>query len=230
MAKLRCTASGGGGGAVLVDLYSAAADVVTVSFGNNTYTYTTDSNGHVSAILPTGAVTFTSSIAKDPSDPSLSAAYSKTVNISNNTTEVYVMPDNVLYWYGYQSGNLEVCSTTNGWGAGSGYSFVNPTFNANNISLAAAASRRVGVGTKNMITSSTIKFIAKGVTANAGTYAEAISPISTKDLSAISGFSYLDADSTSDKYYSFSYTSAVGYMIMQSHNNRSSILYALWYE
>ena len=55
-------------------------------------------------INPTGStdITFTSSVAKNPNN--LSNYYSKTVSISSGTTSVYLMPDNTLYWYGYENG------------------------------------------------------------------------------------------------------------------------------
>ena len=48
--------------------------------------------------LPKGAITLYSSTAKNPSD--LTADYSKTVYVTEYTTQIYLMPDNALYWYG----------------------------------------------------------------------------------------------------------------------------------
>ena len=100
-----------------VDFYSAANDTVSYTgIDGQTHTITTDSSGHASAtitIQPTGSsLTFTSSVADDitlPSSgqqsyemPSSLGNYSKTIALTSGTTEVYVMPDNVIYWYGYK--------------------------------------------------------------------------------------------------------------------------------
>lgn len=56
-------------------------------------------------ILPSGSnITFTSSVAKNPSN--LSQNYSKNVSLTQNTTSVYVMPDRAIYWYGWTVGTI----------------------------------------------------------------------------------------------------------------------------
>jgi hypothetical protein len=40
-----------------------------------------------------------STAAKDPSNPTDS--YSKSVTVTDNTSEIYVMPDGAVYWYGW---------------------------------------------------------------------------------------------------------------------------------
>ena len=111
----------------LVTIYSAANDTVSFTDAAGSKTVTTDSSGvgTVAIVIQGGSqsITFTSSVAKNPS--SLSQAYSKTVTIGANTTEVYVMPDDVCYWFGYKSSDYEVCSIANGWD--SGVDYVAPT-------------------------------------------------------------------------------------------------------
>ena len=93
---------------ITVDLYSAASD--TVSFTDNTgaKTATTNSSGLASGVSIQyneldPDITFTSSVAKDPTN--LSNDYSKTVALTNATTDVYVMPQaENIYWYGYRNG------------------------------------------------------------------------------------------------------------------------------
>ena len=53
-------------------------------------------------INPSGStsITFTSAVAKDPDN--LSNDYTKTVSVTSATTEIKVMPDNALYWWGYE--------------------------------------------------------------------------------------------------------------------------------
>lgn len=110
------------------------------------------------------SVSFTSSVAKDPSD--LTEYYSKTVTITNSTTEVYVMPDNALYWWGYQSSDLEIISTANGWSISGASAYDNPTFTTHNILMnTTASSRTSGVGSKTAVTGNpTLKSIVNGIT------------------------------------------------------------------
>ena len=90
-----------------VDIYSAASDTISYTDDNGAQTVTTDATGKATGVSiditqpsigvdPT--ITFTSSIAKDPTD--LTADYSKSVTITENTTEIYVMPEGAVYWYG----------------------------------------------------------------------------------------------------------------------------------
>lgn len=98
-----------------VTVYSAASD--TVSFtdvtGAKTVTTDTDGQGSVSiTFIPNSTITFTSSYAKNLSD--LTQAYSKTITMTSNTTEVYVMPDETSFWFGYGNyANVE----SNSWGS-----------------------------------------------------------------------------------------------------------------
>jgi len=98
---------------VNVTLYGAVEDTITFTdeSGAKTETFASgQSSKSVSiAILPSGkSITFTSSVAKNPSD--LTANYSKTVSITNATTEVKVIPDNAIYWYGNTCDDI-----TGGW-------------------------------------------------------------------------------------------------------------------
>jgi hypothetical protein len=93
-----------------VDIYSAAGDTITFTDDNGTETATADSTGKAEGVSITitqpsvgvdPTITFTSSIAKDPSN--LSNDYTKTVTITDGTSEVYFMPESpdcMLYWYG----------------------------------------------------------------------------------------------------------------------------------
>jgi len=90
-----------------VDIYSAASDTLSYTDDNGAQTVTTDSTGKATGVSITitqpsvgvdPTITFTSSIAKDPTD--LTADYSKSVTITENTTEIYVMPEGAVYWYG----------------------------------------------------------------------------------------------------------------------------------
>lgn len=113
---------------ISVDFYSAANDTVSYTgLDNQTHTITTDSSGRASATItipPTGTtITFTSSVAKDPDN--LSNDYSKSIALTSATTDVYLMPDNTLYWWGYKKNNNIINTST---------SVLTPTYNTNYIS------------------------------------------------------------------------------------------------
>lgn len=89
---------------ISVDLYSASEDTVTFTDLNGSHTALTDTDGvatvSMTVLQHTGTdVAITSSVAKDPAN--LSNYYSTTKHVNGSTTEVFAMPDNTLFWYGY---------------------------------------------------------------------------------------------------------------------------------
>lgn len=142
-----------------ITVYSAASDTVSFTDVNGAKTVTTDTSGRgsvsITFIPPSASITFTSSVAKNPTN--LSQAYSKTITMTDNITSIYVMPNNVLYWWGYINGSA---STVNYHSA-----FTNlgkGTFNTNNISLSASNVAYQGdtFDAININSLSTIKMIA----------------------------------------------------------------------
>jgi hypothetical protein len=125
---------------ITVDVYSAANDTVSYAgLDAQTHTITTDSSGHATATItvnPSGStITFTSSVAKDPSN--LSNDYSKAVTLTSASTAIYVMPDNTLYWYGWTS---VAPTAVNAYPSGIGsadYGNTAPTLTANTNNLLA---------------------------------------------------------------------------------------------
>lgn len=97
-----------------------------------------------------------STVAKDPDN--LSNPYSKRVRITKSefggTTELYLMPDAVktLYWWGYESDNLEDLTSANGWTISGGYTFRAPTHNTNSITMTGGSGQFSGVATKTSVT------------------------------------------------------------------------------
>lgn len=175
-------------------------------------------------INPSGStsITFTSAIAKNPDD--LTADYSKSITITDATTEVYVMPDNALYWYGYQSSNLESNSTANGWS--NSRTFVEPIYNSNNIEFGpTATSTYSGVGNKNSISPVKVSIIAHGVTASNNKYST-LSSIASKNIANV----VAELDVTSSNTEKLDMTSNQPYFSYGAPNTRKSKLYALWYE
>lgn len=89
-----------------VTMYGAAGAIITWQNADGSNgSATMDNNGQALTsvkILPTGSnITFTdTTVAKNPNN--LSQNYTKTVAVTNATTEIYVMPDKTIYWYGYK--------------------------------------------------------------------------------------------------------------------------------
>ena len=221
-----------------VTIYSAKEDTISyVDIDGATQTITFASGATSKQVTieiePNGnSFTFTSGVAKDPSN--LSNDYSKTVTITDSTTEVYLMPDNALYWYGYEDSNCESMSTANGWSLSGGwtsYTFVNPTYNTNDVVFAGTSSKVCGIGA-NATTSSISKVhaITQGVTIvnNSG---GRLGCTTTKafPLGDTNGDSATD---TSLKYVTYTPTSAVSNSRAMAYLNdaRSFKLYGLWYE
>ena len=139
--------------------YSAACDVIYIKDTSDNVipiAYTDAEGKSYDAIsLPNGTYTIYSSVAKNPDN--LSEPFSKSVTITSATTDIEIFPvakSKMLYWYGYQSDNLEIMSTANGWPAlTSTGSYTEPTFNKNNITLTTNANTFGGIGTKNSVPS-----------------------------------------------------------------------------
>jgi len=213
-----------------ITVYSAASD--TVSFtdltGAKTVTTNASGSGTVSVTIAASGqnITFTSSVAKNPDD--LSDYFSKTINVSANTTAVYIMPnDNALYWYGFKSNNFESANANNGWSR-SGYTFSDPTYHTNRISCVASGTDYKGVGTKNGVSSSTIYAIG-----NATNTKLEIRANSSKDMGN-TGIEGADITSSTTVKQSLSNSQSNNYIWVGGHASTGyqigGILEALWYE
>lgn len=119
----------------LQTIHSAANDTIYYLDGQTPVTVAvTDSNG-VGEIdlesLGDGAHTLYSTVAKNPTN--LSNPYSKTINVTRYTTEVYLMPLlGIIYWYGYK-GNIDFNAyayKTNGYAG-----VLTATYNTNNFEI-----------------------------------------------------------------------------------------------
>lgn len=120
--------------------------------------------------LNSGVYDFTSTTAKNPSD--LSADYSKSIRITPNTVEVYCMPDNCFYWYGWMSSDLENIAPSTGWAIAYAQTYDNPTYNTYNFAMnPSALNKHIGVGSKTAITGNpTVKAIVDCIRAYNGQY------------------------------------------------------------
>ena len=163
---------------VNVTMYGAAGATISYTDINGAQTQTLDNTGSkanvsisVSPNNPT--ITFTdTNVAKNPSD--LTANYTKSVTITNGMTELYVMPDNALYWYGFIAGL--------GGGLIQGYSYGgdNWTFNTNSASVS-------GTGVSDLITKNTIDLT---------NYTSAKAILTVVSNNAISGADFVTTTST----------------------------------
>lgn len=214
---------------VSVTIYSAVGDTITytdiysvsrmITLGAN--------SDHATAsidIQPSGStLTFTSSVAKNPND--LSKYYSKSVTITNSTSEIKVMPDKSLYWWGYESDDLEDCTSANGWSYAT-YSFTTPTHNTRNISITSRSGYVIsGVGTKNAVSGTTLYAISKGISAINGNYGG----IGTEPSKAQAYADYLTVESNTLAKYTRTFSGSK-YLYVQSDKGRTLELSALWYE
>ena len=216
-----------------VTIYSAKEDTISyvdIDGATQTITFASSESSKQVAIeieLEGSSITFTSGVAKDPSN--LSNYYSKTVTITSNTTEVYLMPDNTLYWYGYEGDNYQTCNSANGWSL-SGLTFEDVTKSTNYIDLNSSANLKVsGIGTKNAVSATKINIIATGIAARSGIYGD-VSTSASKDITYRTAV--INLDSSNIKYYSTSisgnnYLAVVGYTYT---NKCESLIHAMWYE
>lgn len=91
---------------VTVTMYGAVGAVISYTDANGSQTQTLDSSGkkeNVSITVEPNSATivFTdTTVAKNPSN--LSNNYTKSITIISGMTEIYVMPDNAIYWWGYE--------------------------------------------------------------------------------------------------------------------------------
>lgn len=209
-----------------VTVYSAASDTVSFTDITGAKTVTTNTNGQGSVsitFIPNSTITFTSSIAKNPSN--LSQAYSKTITMTDSIETIKVMPNNVMYWYGYNNNTVAVTSSMI-----AGYTWTPaPTFNTNNISIASTTYTHCGI-TSNVPTNNNTKIKAI-LKANAPQSGGATQLSAGADYAHYNnyGSATLTHDSTI-RFVEFSTSSGGGIILIDSFGGASSVLYAIWAE
>ena len=187
----------------------------------------TDSTTGIASVtlanIPTGTYAIYDGVAKDLSN--LSNDYSKTVTITSNTTEVYLMPDNALYWWGYESSDLETPSQWPGQTAN-----VACTKYTNYCDATPGSTSYASIGQKG-ITSALSKAHAVVDTVS-GTAAYDVSLFFTT-ASTPPSFVYVSSLAVGLKKLSLNYDNTVTtpYCItVGAQKNCSAKIYALWYE
>lgn len=219
-----------------VTIHSAKEDTISYTDIDGATQTITFASGATSkevtiAIKASGSsITFTSSVAKNPNN--LSQDYSKTFTITTSTTDIYLMPDAVktLYWWGYESSELEDMSTANGWATGiTPFTFGTPTRNTNYIDFNGSAGNTVvGVGAKNKHSGDFVVII-EGITLSNNAYG-GFQCADTKSWYNLSAQEII-TNSVITKYELSNQTNK--YMNATSNYSggvRRSYLYAMWYE
>ena len=161
--------------------YRTARELTVFSAANDTIYYLGENNVHIPFaktdvtgaasvdldLIPQGTYTLYSTIAKDPDN--LSNPYSKQITIGPDTKSIKVMPDNAVYWWGYESANLEDISSANGWASIGNRTYLNPTHNTNSILINGSGTGNCGVGTKNPVSYSEAYAVLKSPSLMDGT-------------------------------------------------------------
>jgi len=216
---------------ITVTIYGAKQDTITFTDAAGvahtvTFAAGATSKSETLKVNPTGttSITFTSSVAKNPSN--LSQNFSKTVSLTTSSTTVEVYPvsmSKVFYWYGfYNESILNDVSDANGWTT-TGVQFIAPTRNTHNLTMAQTPSGAhvSGVASKNTI-SGTLKTIARATSGSGGEYgARSAKTVASPNPSA-------SLNNASDTLVTVNITSAYG--IIWSFTTNANIMSALWYE
>lgn len=236
---------------VTVTIYSATGDTLSYTDVDGDSQTIVFSSGQSSKSVDidlaeegTTSLTFTSSIAKNPSN--LSNDYSKTVAVTSETTELYIMPDNAIYWYGYMSDDFEIGSTANGWVFPiTSHSFADPDLNTNYIDLNPELREACLIGSKTSHSLQTVHCIAQGIhpmtpyvsdpqyailqaSSQKDMYGNGITGVvkSTANLEYLS----TSAENPTQAYVLFFCYGLTNYPSSGTGYNEESYLYALWYE
>lgn len=180
-------------------------------------------------------ITFSGDIAKDTVTGTTD--YSKDITITKDTTEIYVMPEGAVYWYGNMCTELplgggEYMNTENGW---SSTTFINPVPNTNYLDCNGTSANLIysGVGTKNIIDISKYsicKVIAKGIKAQNRSHGS-IFGLTSKTPNIDEARTVVGALNSSDiTKISVNLPASTKYASYHSGNGRRSNLYAMWLE
>lgn len=215
-----------------ITMYGAPGAVIEYVDANGSHSQTLDNTGkkeNVTVSIMPNVVFTDTTIAKDPNN--LSNDFSKTINIADSTTDVYVMPDgDILYWYGYNNG-LEIANSTNGWASGnSDYSISAATFNTNDVYLRGAGGKVTAVGTTSAISKNTTRIHIISMSTNVPTYGVQVLYDGTKRQVAKSGNMFGQSNANVVEHNTEDINLNSYYVYARVMNVRTGYLYALWYE
>lgn len=215
-------------------IHSAVEDTTYYMEGGESVPFCTIASGDTETVLASTieslknqTITLYSSVAKDPTN--LSNDYSKSIRITPNVTEIYLMPNKALYWWGHFNDNCQILSNANGW---TGIYIAPDTSNKNYIFCPQTTvnGASCGIGSKTTV-SGDMKAIYQGITARSGRYGF-LSCDNSKEISAFTTYvttttlQVVSANGQTNKYVSMS---AYG-QTSDSNGKMSGNIYALWYE
>lgn len=213
-----------------ITIYSAVEDVISyidIYGATQTEAFAANSDHKTITvdIYESGSnITFISSVAKNPSN--LSSSYVKTVTITSATTDIYVMPDNALYWWGY---NRMADAVQAGFTV-SGYSYQAAVFNKNSITIDANANSKWSAAAYNeKIAVSTVHAIAKSIRVTSSEGLQVGLNID-KQFSSNVGNIKFNTQNTEYRTATSSSPSTEIYISAIGINTNGGDLYALWYE
>lgn len=218
-------------------IHSAPSDTIYYMDNGSPVTLcTTDTDGIGSvdwSDLPTGDITLYSSVAKNPDD--LTADYSKTIKVTKNKVEGYLMPDKALYWYGYKDALLQDVSTANGWSrSGSWTGMTAPTYQTNYVSLKGSSSTTYsGIGSATSISLSGLNLVINPIALSSASRNGLVSVETTKTLPSgtyPTDSNHAWATTTGIQKLALSPTENNYYPACISATNSQCDLYAMWYE
>lgn len=221
---------------VTITLHSAIEDTVTFTDASGVTRTEVFTSGESSktvtiAIMPSGSnITFASSVAYDPSNLDGSHYYSKTVNVTTTTTDIYIMPDNCYYWWGYIN-NMEDAIAANGWSVASGCSMASPTKNTNDMFMTASGSQFILEAINHIVPNGAIVKALMDCTvvySGGGTVLEAYP---TKAMGDGSSYIVMDGFNAVSSIALKTITlSQDGYVVAGAINSRAGHVYAIWIE
>lgn len=209
-------------------VFSAANDTIYYLGENNVHIpfAKTDETGTASVdlgLIPQGTYTLYSSVAKDPDN--LSNPYSKTITIGPDTKSVKVMPDGALYWYGYDTGELEDVTSANGW---SGNSFAAPSHNANYITMETSGNVQSGIGSKNKYMHTNMSFVYENT--HLSNYGNSVERIVNSAKNVQSGGTIIQYTTLNTKKLVSANVTSNNYICVIVGSGGGAKLHALWYE
>ena len=121
---------------ISITMHGAPGAVIEYDDANGSHSQTLDSTGKKEnvSISVMDNISFTdTTVSKDPDN--LSNNFTKSINITSETEDLYIMPDNALYWYGYFIENFTSTGMRDSGYTGTTSTAPTVTYNANSVHL-----------------------------------------------------------------------------------------------
>lgn len=207
---------------ITITLHGGALETITITGLYGSPTVTTNSDGNVSYYLPIGTFTFSGSVSGQ--------SFERTV--AKDTTDVYVMPEGALYWYGYKGEQFEEVNSENGWvcwDASELSPLISPTYNINSIILETAVVTNknyteCAITTKTKIHGKAKAYITYKI------YRDNVFIRANASKSINDKISYGVFDSTTKTTSYLDINGLNAYIVVDAPNGRKVEIYAFWLE